>query len=197
MQVFDKHGQQRDWTWLRSTFGNVRFLDAGNVDKFALAEVRVTEGPAVIHVTVLGEGGQAHPGQPVANHWPDDNLPDLRNGGVQTLWQDRALFQNTDGGGVTGFGLGGGSYIRNLAEGGPHTIWILSPSLPSDGIAGVGMLGGTNHQGPLRLTFRIVRAGSGNGDNGEPPPSSDLAQRVANLEQRLFALTEYLKHAPG
>lgn len=153
--VYDKTGVQRDWDWLRQKYGNVQFLDAGSGAKFRLARVDETEGPATLKARVLNEDGLPQPYQPVANNWPDNSLPDLRNAGLKTLWRDRAIYQPTDGAGFTGFGLGTGSYIRDLAEGGPHTVWVLSPSLPSDGISGMGMLGGTNHMGPLYLTFQI------------------------------------------
>jgi hypothetical protein len=156
--VFDKDGARRDWDWLRSRFGNVQFLDAGAGAKFRLARVDVTEGPATLKARVLDASGAPHGGQPVANNWPDNTLPDLRNAGLMTLWKDRAVYQQTEPSGFTGFGMGPGSYIRDLAEGGPHTVWVLSPSLPSDGIGGVGMLGGTNHEGPLFLTFQIATA---------------------------------------
>lgn len=152
--VYDRNGVEKDMAWLRSKYGNVRYLDAGEGRKFRLVRVDETSGPAAIVVRVLDDDGSNQNGQPVANHWPDDSLPDLRGGGLQTLWQPRALVQKTEGG-HTGFGMGTGSYIGNLIEGGPHTLWVLSPSLPSDGLAGVGMLGGTNHDGPLSLVFQI------------------------------------------
>ena len=155
MDIFDKNGVQRDMAWLRQKYGNVQFLDAGPGKKFKLARVDETEGPAVIKVRVLNEQGLPQAGQPVANHWPDPALPDLRNAGLKTLWRDRAVHQPTDSAGFTGFGLGTGSYIGNLQEGGPHVVWVLSPSLASDGISGLGMLGGTVHEGPLFLTFQI------------------------------------------
>jgi len=162
-EIYDVDGTQRDMEWLRNKYGNVVFLDAGEGRKFTLTRVDETEGPALIKVLVLDEAGQPQQNQPVANHWPDSTLPDLRGSGSQTLWHDRAHVQKTDVNGLTGFGLGAGSYIRDLSLGGPHTLWILSPSLPSDGLAGVGMLGGTNHMGPLFLTFQIA-------DETEPPP---------------------------
>lgn len=155
MDVFDKYGVKRDLDWLRQKYGNVQFLDAGLGRKFKLARVDETEGPALIKVRVIGSDSLPQSYQPVANHWPSPALPDLRNAGLKTTWRDRAIFQETDGAGFSGFGLGTGSYIRDLAEGGPHVIWVLSPSLPSDGLSGVGMLGGTNHAGPLFLTFQI------------------------------------------
>jgi hypothetical protein len=155
MEIFDKNGVQRDMAWLRQKYGNVQFLDAGTGKKFKLARVDETEGPAVIKVRVLNEQGLPQTNQPVANHWPDPTLPYLGDSGLKTLWHDQALYQNTDSAGFTGFGIGTGSYIANLQEGGPHTLWVLSPSLASDGLSGVGMLGGTNHAGPLFLTFQV------------------------------------------
>jgi hypothetical protein len=154
-EVYDKNGVQRDMAWLRAKYGNVQFLNAGPGLKFRLARIEETEGPAVIKVRVINGAGFPHAGQPVANHWPDPSLPSLINAGLQTLWRDRAINQPTDSAGYTGFGLGTGSYISNLQEGGPHVLWVLSPSLRSDGISGVGMLGGTNHAGPLSLVFQI------------------------------------------
>lgn len=154
-QIYDQNGAERDLAWLRNKYGNVRVLDAGPVRKFKLVRVDETEGPAVIMVRVLDTNGATMMNQPVANHWPDDTLPLLTGGGLKTTWQPRAAVQRTEATGYTGFGIGTGSYIGNLVEGGPHTLWVLSPSLPSDGLAGVGMLGGTNHAGPLSLVFQI------------------------------------------
>lgn len=153
-RVYDVNGVERDMAWLRQKYGNVRFLDAGAGEKFRLVRVDETSGPAVIVVRVLNGQGDSITNQPVANHWPDPNLPSLSGGGLRTLWHPRAVVQRTEAG-HTGFGIGTGSYIRDLAEGGPHTVWVLSPSLRSDGLAGVGMLGGTNHDGPLSLVFQI------------------------------------------
>ena len=154
-QVFDQTGTQRDWDWLQDRYGNVQFLNAGPGEKFRLVRVDETEGPAVIKVRVINGDGVPQVNQPVANHWPDPELEDLRHQNLQTLWRDRAVYQHTELSGFTGFGLGTGSYIHNLQEGGPHVVWVLSPSLPSDGMSGIGMLGGTNHMGPLFLTFQI------------------------------------------
>lgn len=165
-EVYDKSGAQRDWAWLRQKYGNVQFLDAGTPPKFALVRIDETEGPALLKARVLNAAGSPHVGQPVANYWPDSSLPVLTGSGLKTLWRDRGIYQNTDSAGFTGFGLGNGSYIANLTEGGPHVVWVLSPSLISDGVSGLGMLGGTNHAGPLYLTFQIV-------DSGEPEPEPE------------------------
>jgi hypothetical protein len=170
-EIYDKDGIRRDEAWLRQKYGNVQFLDAGAGPKFRLARVDETEGPAVLKVRLLDRQGQPHSSQPVANHWPDSSLPYLGNSGLKTLWRDRAIYQNTDSAGFTGFGLGTGSYIGNLQEGGPHTVWVLSPSLASDGISGLGMLGGTNHAGPLFITFQIGEDTSPPTPPPAPPPT--------------------------
>ncbi|HSN77343.1 MAG TPA: hypothetical protein VL334_19910 [Anaerolineae bacterium] len=41
---------------------------------------------------------------------------------------------------------------------------MLSPSLASDGLSGVGMLGGTVHAGPLFLTYQV-------GEDSPTPPA--------------------------
>jgi len=181
--IYDLDGTERDMDWLRGKYGNVKFLDGGSDSKFELARVDETTRTAMIKVLVLDDSGEPVQGQPVANRWPDPSLPDLTGSGSKTLWHDRAHVQNTDSSGLTGFGLGSGSYIGDLNIGGPHTLWILSPTLPSDGLSGMGMLGGTNHMGPLSLTFRIVDAAP---PPMPPTPTPDsVMERLDEVMERL------------
>ena len=184
MDIFDQQGNRKDWAWLTATFGRMEFLDAGGATKFRLMRVDVTEGPANLKVRVLNEAGQPQVQQPVANHWPDNTLQLLGGGGLKSVWQPRASIQYTGSDGFTGYGLGGGSYIKDLAAGGAHTVWVLSPSLPSDGLAGIGMLGGTNHVGPLFLTFQIVAGGTGEPPVTPPitPPTIDMGPAIILLQ---------------
>jgi hypothetical protein len=76
--IFDHQGQEQDIQWLKQTYG-ANLLDAGPGPKFALVRVDVTDGPAVIQVKVLDKNGQLLKDQPIANHWPDPELPDLNN----------------------------------------------------------------------------------------------------------------------
>lgn len=176
--IFDAGGVQRDWAWLTGRYGNVRLLDAGDAPKFGLVRIDCTEAPATVTVRVLNADGTPKAGQPVALSWPslsapDQELPDLTGGGLKTLWSNRGSYQYTEASGYTGFGIGTGFYISNLATGGPGAAWVLSPTLPSDGLSGIGMLGGTNHEGPLSLVFQVVEPGSGGGEEpgggGEEP----------------------------
>jgi hypothetical protein len=183
LRIFDMNGQEKDFAWLRSKYGNVVLLDAGEVKKFELVRIDETQGVARINVRVLSESGQNVQAQPVANHWPDDTLPDLRQSQSLTLWHERAYLQATDASGSAGYDLGPGSYIVDLLTGGPHTLWVVSGSLPSDGLSGVGMLGGTHHHGPLSLTFQIM-------DESTPGPLAPQASANDMVMERLDEVME-------
>ncbi|QLQ05112.1 MAG: hypothetical protein HZY76_02710 [Anaerolineae bacterium] len=70
-------------------------------------------------------------------------------------------------------------------QGGPHTLWVVSPSLPSDGLTRVGWLGGTDHRGPCRLTFREVEESS-------PPAGDDVTARLDAIHADLRRLMQHL-----
>ena len=182
--IYDQHVNRKDFAWLCATFGNMQYLDAGTAKKFRLVRVDVTEGPAVLKVRIIDKQGAPYLDQPVAEYHngveQDKNAEDLRaDPTLKTCHYTHALVQRTDHGGFTGFGLGPGSYIKELEVGGPHTVWVLSPSLPSDGLAGIGMLGGTNHIGPLFLTFQITEGEEdGNGDDDEDDSDDDFYDDV-------------------
>ena len=187
--VYDKGGTQRDLAWLEATY-HVKVLDAGEVPKFRLVRIDEMEGPAVFIAQVRNEEGKAHAKQPVANHWPgvenDEKTKDLRNVGLKSVWFDHAIIQDTDANGDTGFGYGGGSVIH--AEGGPHTLWVLSPSLPSDALSRVGWLGGTDHRGPCRLTFQITKGGG----PVVPPLDGDVMAKLEAIHNDLRKLMAHL-----
>jgi len=172
MDVFDRFGRKQSEEWLHSTYGTrVVRADVVGEEKFSLARVDETEGPATIMVRVLDDSGSPHIGQPVANHWnvedDDDTLAEVKAKvknarmdwltGLKTMPYDYALVQRTEISGYTGFGLGTGSYTHDVSKGGPHSVWVLSPSIESDVVTGIGMEGMTNHRGPLSLVFQIVQ----------------------------------------
>ncbi len=181
MKIFDARGDERDMAWLRAEYGNIRVERVG-APCFQLVEIRETDGPAILMVCVLNEQGGAQEGQPVAVHWPDAGLQDLTGGGLKTLPFPRACVQRVDSTGWTGFGLGGGSYITNPEVGGPHTVWVASPSLPADVVFGLGWKALTNHRGPMRLTFRLVNDVMPEPEpEPEPEPGSGLVRRLDRL----------------
>lgn len=187
VKIFDAKGAERDMTWLRATYGNVQ-IESGTGTRFKLVEMRETDGPSVLMVCLLNEQGLPHAGQPVGHWWPNPSAAatiDLSGGGMKTLPYARAAVERTDSTGWTGFGLGGGSYYDPAGQG-PDVIWVLSPSVASDVVRGLGWLPGTNHRGMMRLTFRLVDDVSGVPEP-EPEPGGGLVQGNSRLD-RLVAL---------
>lgn len=133
LTIWDCTGQITNTLWLTTTFGDVRWSPG------SLAELRCSIGPSV-----LVAHAQDADGQPVANatvvlYWPDAPWlpPEL-----QSCALDRGVYGPTNLNGDIGFGLGPGSYYFP-PSGGPHVMWVAgSPSC----LAGLGMLGGTEHQ---------------------------------------------------
>lgn len=145
-KVFDIDGTERSLQWLASAYDGAGMLPARvtpeTSEAWRLIAIYCTTGPAVAKGETRRGGMQASD-QPVAFTWPalaqpDGDLPPI--GGVNA-WAARGIMQRTDGGGVTGFGLGS-TY-------GPfYHMWVAS-SAPSDCLTKIGMKGGTNHDGPL------------------------------------------------
>ena len=164
-KVFDMHGNEKNFAWANSVYG-VEFREwALSGPKFALKVIREREGAAVFSVAVRNAAGGPQAGQPIAYAWPDPNLSDLtQDPNLKTVWERFALVENTEANGCHDFGFGGGSVIKG--GGGPHTFWVLSPTLPSDGLAKVGWLGSTNHRGMLVMEFEIT-------DEEVPEPDPD------------------------
>ena len=199
--VLDLNGTMRDWAWLRAKYGNVSYLEAAGYPKFQLIKVEEMEGPQTMMVSLQDENGAPHSGQPVVLSWPSllqpsQDLPVIP-AGSKSCYTFRGVIQRTENG-CTGFGLGGGSYISDPATGGPYSVFVLSPSTYSDCLTGTGWLGGTNHMGPCRLTFRIVAAGVA--PEPEPEPGADgdvlvkLDRMIAILERSALAAERLAGH---
>lgn len=193
--VIDLDGAQHDWAWLRAKYGNVSYLEAAAFPKFQLVKVEEMTGQAIMQVNLLDENGIPHSGQPVVLSWPSmtqpsNDIPAIP-AGSKSMYTSRGVVQRTENG-CTGFGLGGGSYIHDPATGGPYTVWVLSPSTYSDAITGSGWLGGSNHTGPCRLTFRIVLAGVTPEPDPEPEPTGDMLIALARIEAKLDRLSAHL-----
>lgn len=171
LRVYDKNGTLRDLAWLKAKYGNLDVIPGAGSPVFRLVEIRETEGPTMLKVRLLNERGMPHAEQPVALWWDKQDpppLPDLTESHSKTLPKTRGAWQRTDASGYTGFGLGGGSFIKDPAEGGPHWLWVISPSTYSDTFARFGWLNFTNHMGPMELTYQIV-----DGSTPTPPPTPD------------------------
>ncbi len=159
--MHDLGGVERDAVWLKEHYGAllVEGATAGDGKRFVLDTVRVTTG-----VTICLHEVRDVWGGPLADHatafsWPDGpvDLTTPEASVFQTRYRPRAAVQFTNQNGDTAYGIGMGSYITDLATGGPHACWVLHDAYPSDVLDRVGMLAGTNHEGALRLTF-VLRA---------------------------------------
>ncbi|GAB4565348.1 MAG: hypothetical protein Kow0047_15840 [Anaerolineae bacterium] len=196
VEVYDKDGAPRNMDWLWAHYGNVRILEPRERPRFRLARIDETEGPAVAKVRVVRPGGQPLAGAPVAFHWPDPELPVVPSR-CRSIWRPRAVIQSTDSDGFTGFGLGPGSYYDPATQEGPHTVWIASEEYPSDGVAGLGMLAGTNHRGPLFLTFVLDERDEPGPSEPEPDEAShetllEIREDVARIRAAVERLAQHL-----
>lgn len=194
-QVFDVNGVQRDWAWLQGKYKcGMTSAPAGTA--FRLVRVDETIGPAVFIVNVRGAEGAAQGGQPIAQWWPgaesDERSTSLVGVGLKSVYHPRAIVEYTNSNGDIGFPYGAGGVIH---ESGPYEFWVLSPSLPSDAVAGLGWLGGTDHACPGRLTFQIV---DGAPEPPEPPPTTDdpwkrdVLEALVSISIRLDDLATHL-----
>lgn len=181
LKIFDKDGVQRDMDWMRREYGNITVQSAQG-KRFKLIEIREHHNDTMLMVGVLNEQGAPHSGQPVAHWWPNPSTSmtvDLAaDPNLKTVPHSRAAIARTDGSGWTGFGLGGGSFY-DPAGAGPDEVWIVSPSLPSDIVRGLGWKAGTNHNGMMRLTFQIVDDEQTPEPEPTPTPNNDLDKLVA------------------
>ncbi len=154
MKVFDLQGIERDAEWLKQKYGAL-LVEAQGGRRFVLDEVRVTTGVTICLHQVRDEWGGPLANYATAFSWPDGpvDLSTPEAAVFQTRYRPRAAVQFTNANGDTAYGIGLGSYITDLAAGGPHACWVLHDGYTSDVLDRVGMLAGTNHDGALRLTW--------------------------------------------
>ena len=162
----------KSFAWLQDVFGaGLQIVDPGPVAKFQIVKIVVTASEASLNAHIYNKDGSMCWEQPVALSWPgiQDGTVIRQNGqnlgGLRTCLADMAKIQNTDSNGQTGYAMTTDWYIRDMAVGGPGTMWILSPSIQSDGIKGLGMIGGTVHLAPTHIYWRETA-----GDVVPPPP---------------------------
>lgn len=188
-KVYDVNGAARDLAWLAAQYDGCHIERGPAGTAFRIVTIQVTEGPAAFVAQVLGATGAPLMSQPVAFSWPSlslpsGELPDLSGCGAPKIWTARGVYQRTDGNGLTGFGLG-------TSYGPFYQGWVISPSRPSDCIVGSGMKGGTNHRGPLRVTWQllddapvVVNPPPPPGPGPNPTPvTGDLAETNALLRE--------------
>jgi len=142
IQAFDRNGVAVDLVDLQKRYGFVvKRADAKpGAEVFRITTIREKTGPASLTVH-CSKGGAPDRQRRVAFYWPD--APQQTATGHD--WWNRYVIGETNENGDVGFGLGTGAYIKDVALGGPHAVWVWSPSTASDCLAGIGMLGGTVH----------------------------------------------------
>jgi len=155
MRIYDKDGIPRDWAWLRQQFGAVEVREGQG--PWHCVELRESEGPAVIVVTVRDRNGDGIDRAFVARWWPDPHLSGLPS--ELASWHDQGVFGETNANGDIGFAMGQGDYYFP-PSGGASEVWT---DYGGDLVKGLGMLGGTNHR-HLNVVFQDV------GDEPEPEP---------------------------
>jgi hypothetical protein len=155
--IFGVDNALHDEAWASAKYG-IQFIDSDGERKHVLESARETHGPASVIVRLVDENNRPLPNYAVAFCWNGGQYS-LESEEAKAAWvtrpAPRATIQFTDGGGVTGFGLGTGSYIYDLNVGGPHAICILD-GVASDVAARVGMLAGTDHHGVLEFNFKLM-----------------------------------------
>jgi hypothetical protein len=196
VKVYDKNGVERDFAWAQRQYPGLTLLEApDNVARFKLVAIYCTEAAATVKVEVRNDLGTAHIGQPVAFSWPSLHEPapylsSLLSGGLKRLWTERAVTQTTEGNGLTGFGISPDFYYKPGWA--PGTVWVLSPSVDSDGLSGIGMLGGTVHEGPLHLVFQLTEAAT---QPAEPPPPTAPTVDLNDVVMALRQINQTLREA--
>jgi hypothetical protein len=134
--IYDCDGEVSTTHWLTTTFGAVTWTQSESIPISAIRG-RCGDQPATIIAHVQDSSGNPLEGVTVVFSWPDAPAlpPELHNCGL-----DRGVYGPTNMNGDIGFGLGGGAYYYP-PDGGPHTVWLPGGAC----LAGLGMLGGTNH----------------------------------------------------
>lgn len=200
MEILDSNGTARDWAWLTGKYGRLEHRQGESYPRYALVRVQETLGPANLKLRVLDENGRPAGVLAILTYpslaAPADDLPDITHGDPpKSQWATRGAAQFTDGlTGLTGFGLGANSWIKDLAAGGPYHAWLFHTAYASDCLSWIGWLGGTDHMGPCDLTFQLKLAGEDGGEEPEPEPGTPelLAPlgRIAAAGERMAAAEE-------
>jgi hypothetical protein len=133
LKVYDMDGVERTYQWAVNKYG-VRVEQVSGW-RYHCVELREITGPASLEVWVY----QAN-GLPAAN---------VR---VEFYWPTGMDVRYTEASGKAGFGYGPGSWIYDLAVGGPHWLVIQNTS-SCDAVSRLGMLAMTNHD-HLDVSYR-------------------------------------------
>jgi len=134
---------------------------------FRLTGIREKYGDAAQIARVLRPEGPED-SRLVAWWWPD--APTQVPEPVPGEWERNYAVATTNAEGEVGPGMGTGAY-HDAGTPGPHAMWVVSPSAPSDAVYGLGMIVGTDHH-HVDLEWTLVREP----ETPEEPPADETPQ---------------------
>lgn len=104
-------------------------------------------------------------------------------------WEKRADVGGLDENGTGGSGLGSGAYTGYYEDPmeGPHRAWVRHPSIPSEQLVGIRMIGLTNHDHVDALWEEAEYEG-----DGPPPPTPEPGEILERLE-RILGDAEWIR----
>lgn len=186
-RVFDIDGSEKDLAWLAATWDGCEVICAaipeGCTEYWRLAEIHCTTGNVVLAVSAR-RGNLPAVGQPVVMTYPNLTNPSTE---LPTLpsnphnWSQRGDVKRTNSNGIYEYELG--------PTFGPfYYAWIMS-SVPSDGLGKTGMMGGTDHHGPLHGIWVLTPVGAPDPDLD---PTGDVVERLTRIETKMDKLSRHL-----
>lgn len=194
LEVFTPHDGTQDLAWLQANYApGLRVLRSQQTAAFRLRKINiVTSGVTNLTIWVFDKNGKPAIGQPTTYTYyrldgTNPSLPAIT--GTVDLWAPRGVLNKNrvDGTGKIDYQVGSDSWIKNGV--GPYAAFVLSPSIGSDCIDGIGWLGGTNHEGPMELFFFEE-------DDTPPPPpddgdQTDVLAAIAALDVKVSMLMKH------
>jgi len=172
--VYDENGSLRDFGWLQSIYGSKLFYhDPKGYPGFVLKVVSVRQGATNLYFTVWDVDGKPKSVQPVAYTFPNPGSPEeslKSTAGDKSQWTPRAVIEKCEMNGQHNFQIGSDSWMKDGY--GPYSVMVISPSVYSGMLEGIGWLGGTDHRGPVEFLWQLVEKDPG-GSVDPPPPDPD------------------------
>jgi hypothetical protein len=186
-RVFDIDGTEKDLAWLAATWDGCEVLPAhipeGTTEYWRLAEIHCTTGNVVVAVSAR-RGNLPAVSQPIVMTYPNLTNPSTALPTLPTNphnWAQRGDAKRTNSNGLYEYELG--------PTFGPfYHAWIMS-SVPSDCLSKTGMMGGTDHHGPLHGIWVLTPVSAPDPD---PIPTGDVVERLTRIETKLTKLSQHL-----
>ena len=162
--VYGSDGGVHDWAWLQANWGKrIQCAELGSsVHHFHLSAVAIDiSGNTNVSIYCSYADGSPCISQPATYSFPLLDEPSSALATIPTDYVTRYAIRgvtnkNLTLNGFLGFQQGSGTWINSDTGQGPLSVWMLSPTTPSDGITYTGWKPGTEHHGPVILYFKEV-----------------------------------------